>query len=150
MLEVALVKSVADSEQATNSVSVPEATVLQSVELVRPQTDSWLMQVVQAASVLRVLEWEVQWSQLLAMVSGVLKMDLVLATLVPVLEQAVLPVPVPLVQEGLLVLVGSLERVASDEVSSEVSVPVVSSEDSAANLAVAWEDLTGALEATVV
>ncbi|KAG2887456.1 hypothetical protein PC115_g20337, partial [Phytophthora cactorum] len=52
--------------------------------------------------------------------------------------------------EGLLVLVGSLERVASDEVSSEVSVPVVRSEDSAANLAVAWADLTGALEATVV
>ncbi|KAG3107613.1 hypothetical protein C6341_g28041 [Phytophthora cactorum] len=59
-------------------------------------------------------------------------------------------VPVPLVQEGLLVLVGSLERVASDEVSSEVSVPVVRSEDSAANLAVAWEDLMGALVETVV
>ncbi|KAG3154282.1 hypothetical protein PC128_g22388 [Phytophthora cactorum] len=44
MLEVALVKSVADLEQATNLVSVPEATVLQSVELVRPQTDSWLVQ----------------------------------------------------------------------------------------------------------
>ncbi|KAG3045896.1 hypothetical protein PC116_g29593 [Phytophthora cactorum] len=103
------------------------------------------------------------------MVLGVLKVDLVLATLVPVpvpvlvvlvlcvlgpvllvLEQAALLVPVPLVQEGLLVLVGSLERVASDEVSSEVSVPVVRSEDSAANLAVAWEDLMGALVETVV
>ncbi|KAG3140301.1 hypothetical protein PC128_g25208, partial [Phytophthora cactorum] len=78
MLEVALVKSVADSEQATNSVSVPEATVLQSVELVRPQTDSWLVQGAQAASVLRVLEWEVQWSQVLVTA------DLVAADLVTV------------------------------------------------------------------
>ncbi|ETL46749.1 hypothetical protein L916_03421 [Phytophthora nicotianae] len=90
---------------------------------------------------------------------GILKVELVLAMLVPVpmpvllvteLVQVVLLVLVLLAQEVLPVLVGWLELVALDVVSSEDLVPVVSSVDLVANLAVAWAELTGASVATVL